>query len=617
MDIQRLSLKTTNLAVKRIEKLKKLFPEVFTEGKIDFEKLRASLGEFIEEKSERYYFAWAGKTESIRNLQVSSCATLVPFPGESIDFDNASHIFIEGDNLEVMKLLLKSYYGRIKVIYIDPPYNTGNDFIYRDDYRDTLQAYLKQTKQIDENGDYVTSNPETSGRYHSAWLSMMYPRLFLARQLLREDGLIFISIDDTEVHHLRLLLNEIFGEENFVQQLVWQRHAGGGNDSKYFAVDHEYILCAAKNKKAISKLRRPLTEKERQEYTGRDEYYHILGPYKTKSFRRMRSDDPRPGLRYVIEAPDGTPLYDEWKWEKSKFEKAYRENKVIIRRGRNGNWQVEYKIYLYDTDEDEEPTKVPRSLLIDMERNSDGRRQLRAVLGQDNLFSNPKPVGLIKHLIQIASDKDAIVLDFFAGSGTTGQAVLELNAEDGGHRQFILVQLPEQTPEDSPARKAGFKTISDICKERIRRVIMGYGDNPQPLKGVGFKVFKLAPSNFKQWEDYTGNNPDEYLEQLSLFQKTLVDGYRDIDVIYEVILKEGYDLNSRIERVENVTANTVFRVTDPVRNQSFYICLDEKVYLEALEPLALKEDDLFICLDTALDDTAKANLALQCRLKTI
>lgn len=618
--IERVSRESFNLVQERYQRLKELFPEIFTEGKIDFTKLRATFGDLIDDRPERYLFTWAGKTEAIKSLQTSSWATLIPCPEESIDFDKANHIFIEGENLEVLKLLLKPYFGRVKMIYIDPPYNRGGEFIYRDDYKQPLDAYLKQTGQIDGNGNHMTSKLETNGRYHSAWLSMMYPRLFLARQLLKDDGVIFVSIDDNEVHNLRLLMNEVFGEENAIAILPWKGR-GGRQDSTHIAEIHEFVLFYAKNKELFVAGE---MAKENEVFPKYDEVKKRR--YKTQLARKWgvgsrRTD--RPNLYYPIIAPDGSEVYPKlpngedgrWRWDKKRMEKEIAEGNIeFVKDG--DEWIVYEKIW--EPTEDEKRTKKFTTWLDDVGSTASGTKELKAIFDGQAPFDFPKPVTLLKRLIQIANtDDDSIIVDFFAGSCTTAHAVLELNMEDGLNRQFIMVQFPEPTPEDSEARKMGYKTIAEVGKERIRRVIRGYGDDPKPMEGVGFKVFKLAPSNFKQWEDYTGNNPDEYLEQLSLFQTTLVDDYRNIDVIYEVILKEGYDLNSQIEQVENVTGNTVFRITDPVRDQFFYLCLDKQIHLEALEPLSLKEDDLFICLDTALDDTTKANLALQCRLKTI
>ena len=280
----------------RLENLKKLFPEFFTEGKLDIPKLQELLEETAEDGAERYRFTWTGKRDAIQLLQTPTRATLTPCREESVDFDATGNVFIEGDNLEVLKLLYKPYFGKVKAVYIDPPYNRGGDYVYNDNYTDPLNTYLKLTAQKDEEGNRLTSNVEKSGRYHSSWLSMMYPRLFLARQLLRTDGIIFVSIDDYEVHNLRMLMNEVFGEENMFQEVVWQRHAGGGNNAKHFAVDHEYILVYAKNKQSIPTLKLPLSAEQKTEYTEKDEWYSTLGPYKVRSFPQKPSSKPAPRI---------------------------------------------------------------------------------------------------------------------------------------------------------------------------------------------------------------------------------------------------------------------------------------------------------------------------------
>ena len=598
----------------RLENLKKMFPEFFTEGKLDVPKLQELLGEGIEEETERYRFTWAGKRDAIQSLQTPTRATLVSNREESVDFDTTGNVFIEGDNLEVLKLLYKPYFGEVKAIYIDPPYNTGGDFVYSDNYKDPLSTYLQITGQKDEGGNRLTTSVETNGRYHSNWLSMMYPRLFLARQLLRDDGIIFVSIDDHEVYNLRMLMNEIFGEENMLQQIVWQRHAGGGNDSKYFAMDHEYILAYAKNKESIAKLRLPLNDEQKAEYTGVDEWFSTLGPYKVKTFLRMRPTDPRPGLQYKIELPDGTKIFDEWKWEEQRFLESKSQNKIEFKKDSNEKWTVQYKQYLNTS------KRVPRSLLTKVERNSQGKVQLRQILGENEVLNNPKPVGLIKHLLQFCTDTDSLVVDFFAGSGTTAQAVLELNREDSGNRRFIMVQLPEPTPEGSIAREAGYETISDIGKTRVQRVLESMREDNCFVESedLGVKVFKLTQSNYQLWNGVAEDSPESYAEQIKLLSDNpLVGGWTPENVIYEVALKEGYQLESSIEQVKEVAQNTIFRISSADEKQSFFICLDAELFQDDIDKLGLTNDDLFVCLDQALDDTQAANLALQCRLKTI
>ena len=598
----------------RIENLKKMFPEFFTEGKLDVPKLQELLGENVGDGAERYRFAWTGKRDAIQLLQTPTRATLTPCRGESVDFEATGNIFIEGDNLEVLKLLYKPYFGKVKAVYIDPPYNRGGDYVYNDNYTDPLNTYLQLTAQKDEEGNRLTSNVEKSGRYHSSWLSMMYPRLFLARQLLRSDGIIFVSIDDYEVHNLRMLMNEIFGEENMFQQVVWQRHAGGGNNAKHFAVDHEYILVYAKNKQYIPTLKLPLSTKQKAEYTEKDEWYSTLGPYKVRSFPQNRPANPRPGLQYYIELPDGTKVFDQWKWQESRFLEAKAQNKMVFGKDKNGKWRVGYKKYLNESD------RLPRSLLTQVERNIEGKKQLGEILEEPNILNNPKPVGLIKHLLEFSTDPDSLVVDFFAGSCTTAQAVLELNRTDNGNRKFIVVQLPEPTPEKSIARNAGYKTISDIGKARIQRLLdrMRTDSLFRESEDLGVKVFRLAESNYRQWNGVEESNAESYAKQLRLFSDNpLVDQWIPKDVIYEVAIKEGYQLDCLIKQVESIEQNMIFQVVSRDETQTFYICLDGELFQEDIDKLKLKNDNLFVCLDKALDDTKAANLALQCRLKTI
>ena len=555
--------------------------------------------------SDRYSFNWTGKRDAIRLVSVPTEATLKPRRDASLHFDSTPNLFIEGDNLEVLKLLYKPYFGKIKVVYIDPPYNTGSDFVYPDNYAKPLEAYLQLSGQLDTEGNLQTSNPETSGRYHSSWLSMMYPRLFLARQLLTEDGIIFVSIDDHEVYNLRLLMNEVFGEENCLQQLVWQRYASGSNDAKHFALNHEYILAYAKERAVTGRFRYPLAEKERATYTQKDEHYATRGPYKTDAFTRGRPDHPSPGLQYEIECPDGSFVFNEWNRLESRFLQMKKENRIVFRKSQKGKWLVEYKRYL-----NESSGRVPRGLLTDVEKNSHGRAQLRELLNADGIFTNPKPVGLLKHLLQFSTNRDSLVLDFFAGSCTTAEAVLELNQEDSGTRQFIMVQLPERTPEKSAARKAGFQTIAEIGKERIRRVC-------QNLSGdVGFRVFELAASNYRTEAEIIAEDAQKYIAQLENAIDALCDGWRVEDVLYEIALKEGYPLDSTIEEVAGLQTNTIFRIVAPDGMQTFHVCLDEELAETDIERLRLSKDSVFICRDIALTDTLAANLALQCRLKT-
>lgn len=594
----------------RLEDLKKMFPDFFTEGKLDVPKLRELLGEGIEEETERYRFTWAGRRDAIELLQTPTRATLVPCQEESVAFNTTGNLFIEGDNLEVLKLLYKPYFGKVGAIYIDPPYNTGGDFVYRDNYVDPLQSYLQLTGQKDGAGNILTTNVETNGRYHSDWMSMMYPRLFLARQLLTDDGIIFVSIDDNEVHNLHLMMNEIFGEENCIQLLVWQRHSGAANHAKYCATDHEYILAYAKHLQAIEKLRRPLKKDEAAAYTEKDENSPTLGPYKTRAFESQEQYGGYTGHEYEIRCPDGSTVLGKWRWKEQRFLEAKKDNRIAFTQDPHGKWEVVYKLYR------DESRRVLRSLLTDVEKNSQGRTQLRELFEEYHIFDYPKPIGLIKHLLQFSTSPDSLVLDFFAGSCTTAQAVLELNREDNGNRRFIMVQLPEPTPEKSPAREAGYETIADIGKERIRRVLtqMQQGE----AADLGVRIFKLTESNYRSWNGVEADAPESYAAQIHLFlDNPFVDGWVPENVIYEVALKEGYRLDSPIQQVTGLGQNTIFQVTSTDQRQAFYICLDAELFQDDVDKLGLSHDDLFVCRDQALDDTKAANLALQCRLKAI
>jgi len=447
---------------------------------------------------------------------------------------------------------------------------------------------------------------------------MMYPRLFLARQLIAENGLIFVSIDDVEATNLRLLMNEIFGEENFIAQIVWGKTYGGGSKAKQVVGLHEYILCYARDKEAVGIIELPPSPDARKYYTGKDEKFETRGPYRTQPLATTSMDD-RPNLRYPI-IWEGKEIWPEkqWQWSKERVEQALENNELIISK-QSGKWSVRYKQYLYDESGKERGAK-PFSIL-DGPYTQDGTSEIKDLFGDGKIFNFPKPSKLIKQLISyVWYDKNAIILDFFAGSCSTAQSLLELNREDGGNRRFIMVQLPEPVMS---IHESTLHTIAEIGKERIRRVIKKMKkeregqlklEKPEDL---GFKVFKLAESNYKQWDSNAGTiheSPLQYAAQMQMFADPLVKGWKEEDVIYEVALKEGYGLNVVLEKTE---VKGVQKVIDPDKAQSFYICLADKIKLKDLKPLNLNKDDLFICRDIALNDEAAANLSLQCRLKTI
>ena len=608
----------------RIDQLKKLFPECLAEGEIDFEKLHEVLGEAIEEGPERYNFTWAGKRDAIRMLQAPSPSTLIPSREESVNFDDTQNLFIEGDNLEVLKLLYKPYFGRIKMIYIDPPYNTGKEFVYPDNYKSPIATYLRLTGQEDDSGNLLTSNAETSGRYHSAWLSMMYPRLFTARQLLRDDGFIFVSIDDHEVHNLRLIMNEVFGEENFVSNIIWQKKYTRSNDARWFSGNHEYILVFARNKEQLELTLLPRTDAQKATYTNPDN--DPKGEWKATPLHAKSGKNTNQSFEYnfkngvVWSPPPGTfPRYS-----RQTFAELDENNEIWF--GRNGKSTPARKSYLSEVKSGITPVTV--WLNDEVGNTHEANEELKGLLG-GGIFDNPKPTDLIKRILQLSTSpsEEDIVLDFFAGSCTTADAVLDLNQEDGGNRRFICVQLPEPlSPPKKSKNDTLLSTVSDIGKERIHSAIarIQHEDDAQrptefreEYDQLGFKVFKLSESNYRCWEDSTETDFDSYVEELSLFNDPLVNNWRVEEVIYEIAIKEGYSLNCHIELLQNISTNSVYKVTDFEKGQAFKICLDDTIVPALSKELNLDIEDLFICRDVSLNDDMAANLSLQCRLKTI
>ncbi len=564
--------KSFNISQEKLNQLKQIFPEVFKEYKVDYLQLKALLGEEVFVKDEAYGLSWAGKYDAFKEIQKQTTATLIPDRENSIDFDTAENIFIEGENLEVLRVLQKSYYGKIKMIYIDPPYNTGNDFIYNDKFAEHKTEYLQKIGAIDEFGNIVNAslyqqNTRESGRFHSVWLSLMYPRLYLAKNLLREDGIIFISIDDNEVHNLRLLLDEIFEEEN-VELMIW-RKSGIGRDGKMkntttFRNDHEYIFVCYKTNKNLNKsFEKPNWENE---YGNPDN--DIRGNYKAGSIsRKEEASNPNHALYYTVISPSGKKFTRQFDVTFDEFEKLYKDNRIYW--GKNGDAVPAIKVFA------NEKRIVTTSSLIDEKSctTTNGSKELDEILNLENIGIEirPKPASLLNKLVQIGSQKNDIILDFFAGSGTTAQAVLELNEEDNGNRKFICVQLNEKCKETSEAYKAGYKTIADITKARITRVIqklkterngkMQLDTNPQSLS---FKSFRLDDSNFKKWNNSISVKT-ELANQLQLHIDSTKEGSKTENMLQELILKLGLPLTTKIEN-----RNSVFFVID----YKIAICLE-------------------------------------------
>jgi len=606
--------KSLGITEERLNKLKEILPDAFTEGKIDWEKLQASLGENIEFKNERYVLNWAGKSEAFRVLQSPTTATLVPCEEESVEFNATGNIFIEGENLEVLKVLQKSYFGKIKMIYIDPPYNTGKDkFIYPDKFSETKEEYLSRVGDKDETG-YMTreglfrKNSKDSGHYHSNWLSMMYPRLFLARNLLREDGVIFVSIDDNEVHNLRLLMNEVFGEENFIEQIIWKKRSTPPND-QVIGASHEYVVIYCKNFELVSLNLRPRKKEQLARYKNPDN--HPKGPWTSgdlmaniKGGRYVKS------LYFPIINPNtGEEHYPSsngnWRFNEEKIAELMKNNEIYF--GEDGTSRPKLKRFLCDVKEG-----ITYTTLWDfVPFNTQGSKEMTELLGNLAIFDNPKPAGLLKELCKLGMNVNDIVLDFFSGSGTIAHAVFDLKKEDGLDRKFIAVQLPEKCDENSEAFKAGYETIAEIGKERIRRVIKKIKaeqqskldvDGTTGKQDLGFKVFKLQQSNFKIWRSDV-KTEEELVTQLTLHTDPVDENAKIKNILYELLLKSGVPLTARIEE-----KGGYYQVND-----GEIALMLEKVNESIIKKVIAENPNNVITLDRLFNnnDQLKTNTALQ------
>jgi len=587
--------------------LKSHYPEAFSEGKIDPQKLKLSFGEIVNDSNERYGLSWAGKSDCFRHIQEPTTATLKPVRKESVDFDKTENIFIEGDNLQVLKVLQKSYYGKIKMIYIDPPYNTGNDsFIYPDRFQETEKEYLQRIGDKDEEGNLMRDgmfqkNSRDTGHFHSNWLSMMYPRLFLAKNLLRDDGVIFVSIDDNEVHNLRMVMNEIFGEGNFIDSIIWKKRYGGGAKEKYLISVHEYILMYAKNKDELEPLFVPQDEDSiKRYYKLRDEKYESRGPYRTHPLEATKSMGERKNLVYEIPTPDGGKVLPkrQWLWSKDRALKALVNNALEFIKTKNG-WTVHTKQYLKDEEGSVRESKM--FSLIDNVFTQHGTNEIIDIFGDAQVFPFSKPTNLIKQLINVAtkSKEHHIVLDFFAGSCSTADAVSSLNLEDDGDRKYIMVQLPETFDLVS------FKTISDVGKERLR--IIRNRSKKNTSVDLGLKVLRLDESNFKVWQ--SGYSSTKELEnQMKMFVDNVQKGSSREDILYELILKSGRDLNATVEE-KSWKKKKYFSVD----SGQLIVILEDSLTRDFIDHIIEEQPQKVICLDSAFagNDQLKTNTHLQ------
>ena len=535
VDIERVSSQSMDIEKADLEKLRAVFPQCFSEGKLDKDKLLNLCGEYIDEDFEKYKFEWKGKSECYRIAGKRSAGTLRPCPEESVNFDTTNNIYIEGDNLEVLKLLQSSYYNKVKMIYIDPPYNTGNDFVYDDDFKDPMAKYKEVTQQT------TKSNPETMGRFHTNWLNMMYPRLRLAANLLRDDGVIFISIDENEITNLKKVCNEVFGEENYIGSFIWRKKDGGGQAKEYFVIEHEFIVVYRKSQQLVWYDKEEA--RDIAQYNKSDERGNFKITKLAKWGNTARRED-RPSMYFSLIAPDGTEAFPiapdgndgRWRVGRERMNELLQNNLV--------HWEVkEGKWIPYEKEYFANQIKVlkQRSILYDIANTGDGSNVLTSLFSTKDMFENPKPIELVKVFLEATTKDNDIILDFFSGSATTAHAVMQLNAEDGGNRQFIMVQLPELCDEKSEAYKAGYKNICEIGKERIRRAgaKIGRGD-------TGFKVFKLDTSNLVEWDSTPTQDEQIVAQRFSLLNETIKPDRTDLDVIYEVMLKMGIPLTYKV-----------------------------------------------------------------------
>ena len=602
-------MQTTNQVDENIKKIAELFPNCLTErldenGKpeaaIDFDQLRQELSkDIVEGPEERYQFTWPDKRNAIRLANAPTTDTLRPCREESVDFDNTQNLYIEGDNLEVLKLLRENYLGKVKMIYIDPPYNTGNDFVYNDDFAQTTGDYIHNSGQEDEEGNRLVANTESNGRFHTDWLNMIYPRLKVAKDLLSEDGVIFISIDDNEVENLKKICNEILGSNKFVAQFIWEKRLNREN-RKEVSVRHDYILCYS-NREAEDSFRRilqlPMNDKALSNYGNPDN--DPRGPWKSDPAHAQGGHGTTSQF-YTLTAPNGKkhelPSGRCWLYTQKEMEKAMAENRIWF--GQDGNGVPRIKTYLYA----KERGLTPETMLFakEVSTNERAKNDLKELFDGYAVFETPKPYELIEFFLRI-STKEGLIVDFFSGAASTAHAVMQLNAEDGGNRKFIMVQLPEATDEKSEAYKSGYKNICEIGKERIRRAgkkILEeqnakqadlFSDEKKPLD-VGFRVLKLDSSNMQN----VYYSPAEFNENL-LFEDNIKPDRTDEDLLFQAMIELGIELSAKIEQRE-IAGKTVWSVAD----NYLMACFDKDVNETTITEIARQHPYYFVLRDSSL-----------------
>ena len=605
--MEKLNIITAEMAEKNIEMLGQMFPNCLTEKKnddgkiakaIDLDKLRQELADsVVEGPEERYQFTWPDKRNAIRLANAPTTKTLRPCREESVDFDNTQNLYIEGDNLDVLKILRENYLGKIKMIYIDPPYNTGNDFVYNDDFSRTSSEYIAESGQFDSDGNRLVLNTESNGRFHTDWLNMMYPRLKVAKDLLSDDGVIFISIDDNEVDNLRKLCDEVLGEVNFVAQIVWQKIHSIKNDAKFFSDNHEYALLYARDKSNYRVQLLPRTESMNERYKNLDN--DPRGPWQSGD---LVASGERSAGHFIVTSPKTGKQFDvpqgkHWVYSEANLKAMIDDNRIWF--GADGNSFPRKKRFLTEVQDGRTPSTI--WLSEEVGHNQSATREVKLLFDDNKYFDFPKPVDYILQMLQVASVKDSLILDFFSGSATTAHAVMQLNAEDGGNRKFIMVQLPEMTDEKSGAYKAGYKNICEIGKERIRRagkkVKEEAGLQGQNLD-IGFRVLKLDSANEKEVK----RTPSEVPVEQGLFYAMLDDMVENIkedrtpeDLLFQVLPMCNLPLSCKIETKE-IDGKCVFVVEEGY----LVACLDENINEEVITTIAKMKPYYFVMRDSSL-----------------
>ncbi len=611
--MQKLKMHTPDLTQDNIARIRELLPSCVTETKdvqgniklaVDFDQLKQELSnQIVEGPQERYHLNWPGKREALLTANAPIAKTLRPARDESVNFDATKNLFIEGDNLDALKLLQETYLGKVKMIYIDPPYNTGRDFVYEDDFSENSEDFLKRSNQKDNQGNRLVANTESNGRFHSDWLSMMYPRIKLARNLLSEDGVIFISIDDGEVHNLRKICDEIFGADNFIANIVWQKKYAVSNDDPGIAPMHDHILAYRKSAAFLRNLL-PRTEKQTERYKNIDN--DPRGPWSSDNYISNNSKDDRPTLYYPIRHPktgqDVWPGENAWRYSKDKHATMEAENRLYW--GPDMSYErPRMKRFLNEIQDGIVPsTWWP---FVDFGHNDEASKEVNEILGKKKVFTFPKPIRLLEQIVRIGTNKESIILDFFSGSGSTAHAVMRLNSEDGGNRNFIMVQLPEVCDEKSEAFKEGYKNIADISKERIRRSgkkIIETECHENWIKDIGFRVLKVDTSTMA----------DIYYVPDAVKQNDLLKSVENIkqgrdnpeDLLFQVLLDWGVDLTLPI-RKEKIQGKNIFFVDE----NALVACFDTDISEELVKELAGRKPLRVVFRDNGFaSDAVKINV---------